>query len=216
MIRAASEPGRSASGDHRIKLRSGSKTFVVGPERALSLAHALLKAKKYGLAARICEGVLDGGSKPRGATILLACCKAGLQDYAACNQILQGIFADGKTHLAERLQAALVFQSLGMMPDAVSELVAVVDEVPDLSIIWLLLGDLYVAKADHGKAVTCWRLAAERDVRGGPVALAAVRELAQISKSKRSVTRNPLKPGGANVPAQVNGGRQHGEQTSLG
>jgi tetratricopeptide (TPR) repeat protein len=180
MVRAVSDLTQSATSGRRLKLRIGPNTYSLGREKALSLAHVLLKAKKYDLAARICEVVLGWDTDAPQPAILLACCKAGLQDYAACNRILQAVFTRDKERLVEHLQAALVYHNLGMTPDAVTELVAVADELPDLPMIWLLLGDEYVALGDRRKAGLCLRLAIDRDARGGPIALAARRQLTRL------------------------------------
>ena len=177
MVRATSTSTRSAASGHRLKLQIGSNTYSLGRERAISLAHAILKTKKYDLAARICEFVLGWDADDKEPAILLACCKAGLQDYTACNCILQASFAGDKQCVVEHLQAALVFDNLGMTPDAVTELAAATDEDPDLPMIWLLLGDEFVALGDRRKAGLCWRMAIDRDVHGGPIALAAWRQL---------------------------------------
>jgi hypothetical protein len=180
MIRAASDLTPAAKNGRRLKLRIGPNTYRLGRENAISLAHALLRAKKYDLAARICEVVLHWDVDAPQPAILLACCKAGLRDYAACTRILQAVFAGDKEHLAEHFRAALVYHNLGMPPDAEIELIAVADEVPDLPVLWLLLGDEYVTMGDRRKARLCWRLAVDRDVRGGPIALAARRQLMRV------------------------------------
>ncbi len=171
---------RSASADEPLALRVGSSTYSVATRNALSLAHTLLKAKKYDLAAWICEAALRYNAEPFQAAILLACCKAGLREYSACNHILQSTFAGNADCLADHLQDALVCQSLGMTPDAVSELVAVADGAPHLPIIWLLLGDGYAALGDPGEAMRCWQAAIDRDARGGAVATAARRQLNRL------------------------------------
>jgi hypothetical protein len=182
MIRASSDPTQSATSGPRLKLRIGSSTYSLGRENAVSLAHALIKAKKYDLAARICETILGWNANAPEPAILLACCKAGLKNYAACNRILQSVFTGEKKHLAEHLQAALVYHTLGMTPDAEGELIAVADEAPDLPMIWLLLGDEYAAVGDQRKARLCWQVAIDRDIRGGPIALAAKHQLAQVER----------------------------------
>jgi hypothetical protein len=161
-------------------LRIGPNTYSLGRANALSLAHSLVKDKKYDAAGRICEAILGWDAHAPQPAILLACCKAGLRDYAACNRILEAVFAGDKKHLVEHLQAALVYQNLGMTPDAVTELVAVADDFPGLPIICLLLGDEYAAMGDRRKAGLCWRLAIARDVPEGPIALAARRQLIRV------------------------------------
>ena len=75
---------------------------------SLLLTHSLLKIRKYDLAARICEGVLPCDRNASEAAILLACCEAGLQEYAICNRILQAVCEAGNDHLVENVEAALI------------------------------------------------------------------------------------------------------------
>jgi|WetSurMetagenome_2_1015567.scaffolds.fasta_scaffold371669_2 hypothetical protein len=105
-VPATSSP--SAPDGRRLKLRIGTDTYTIGLENALLLAHALLKIRKYYLASRICEAVLHCDSNTSEAAILLACCKAGLQEYAICNRILQTVSEGRDDHLAEQVEAALL------------------------------------------------------------------------------------------------------------
>ena len=180
MVSTPSESNPSEEDGGRLTLRIGPHTYHVGLESGLALAHALWRAEKCDLAARICDAMLHHDVSADQVAILLACCKAGLQEYTDCNRILQAVFPNGKGDLADHLQAALVSQSLGMSVDAVSELAAVAEGVPDWPIIWLLLGDEYGAVGDCHNAAACWRRAIDRDVHNGPVALAAQRELTHL------------------------------------
>ena len=184
MVCATPAFSSSTTSGRRLKLPISVKSYNVDLEKALSLVHALLKAKKYDLASRICEAAIHYNVNAPQAAILLACCKAGLQEYAACNHILQAIFADDANHVAEHFQAALVCQSLGMVPESVSELVAVADEVTDMPIIWLLLGDEYSVMGDSDVAAYCWQLAIDGDGGRGPVALAARRQMRQLEEKR--------------------------------
>jgi thioredoxin-like negative regulator of GroEL len=186
MVCDTSDSSPSEEDGSSLTLRIGLHTYHVGLENGVALAHVLLRAEKYDLAARVCEAMLRHDASAFQVAILLACCKARLQEYADCNRILQAVFADGKGHVAEHLQAALVSQSLGMTADALSELVTVADGAPDLPIIWLLLGDEYGAVGDCYNAAACWRRAIDRDVHNGPVALAAQRELTHLEEKPAS------------------------------
>jgi predicted Zn-dependent protease len=186
MVQTTFDATQSPMNSHRLKVQIGSNTYYAGPEDAIVFAHALLAAKKYHHAARICEVLLGWDSHDSSAAILLACCKAGLRDYAACYQLLKDVFEKNNLQLAEHLQAALVYQELGTKPDAVSELTAATNDSPDMPILWLLLGDEYAAISDCGKATLCWRLAIDRDTRGGPVALAARRQMARLLVTRPS------------------------------
>ena len=93
MIRATSNSTQFAARGRRLKLRIGPNTYSLGRANALSLAHSLVKDKKYDAAGRICEAILGWDAHAPQPAILLACCKAGLRDYAACNRILEAVFA---------------------------------------------------------------------------------------------------------------------------
>lgn len=105
-IQAASS--QSAADTPSFKLRIGTDAHTLGLEEALQLAHALLKARRYDFAVRICEVVLHCDANISQAAILLACCKAGLQEYAICNRILQAVCDGDDGHLAEQVETALL------------------------------------------------------------------------------------------------------------
>ena len=184
MARTASDPTRPPMNNQRLKFEIGSKTHQVSPEDAIVLAHALIAAKKYDRAGQICEVLLGRDSLDSCAAIFLACCKAGLRDFAACSQLVKDVLGEEHLQLAEHLHAALVYQELGPTPDAVSELTAATNDAPDMPVLWLLLGDEYAAIGDRHKAALCWRLAIDRDTHGGPVALVARRQMARLRETQ--------------------------------
>ena len=179
MARTASDPTRPPTNNQRLKFEIGSKTHQVSPEDAIVLAHALIAAKRYDRASRICEVLLGRDSHDSCAAIFFACCKAGLRDFAACNQLVTTVLGEGNLQLAEHLHAALVYRELGPTPDAISELTAATNDAPDMPILWLLLADEHAAIGNRDKAALCWRLAIDRDTRGGPIALLARRQMAR-------------------------------------
>jgi predicted Zn-dependent protease len=184
MARTASDPTRAPMNNQRLKFEIGSKAHQVSPEDAIVLAHALIAAKKYDRAGQICEVLLGQDSLDSCAAIFLACCKAGLRDFAACSQLVKNVLGEENLQLAEHLHAALVFHELGPTPDAVSELTAATNDAPDMPILWLLLGDEYAVIGNRNKAALCWRLAIDRDTRGGLVALVAQRQMARLRGTK--------------------------------
>jgi thioredoxin-like negative regulator of GroEL len=161
----------------RVLIRSGHETYAVSPEKALALAHLLAKAKRYKAALQVCQKVVSLDAKDPQAVILMACCEAGLKDYEGCNKILRAMFSGNQEVLAEHLQAAFVYHTLGMNSDSAKELVALTDEQPDLPMVWLLLGDHLSEMGKQEKAALCWRLAIDRAGHRGAAALAAEREL---------------------------------------
>jgi tetratricopeptide (TPR) repeat protein len=180
MLQAISKRSRFVGQGQSLRLRIGTKVYNIAQENALALAHALLKAKRYDLASRICEVGLRWEAHASEAAVLLACCKAGQQKYGECNRLLQVAISDGESQSSDRIHASLVYQSRSMMSNAIAELTAAADELPDMPILWLLLGDQFAEMGNHRKAALCWRLAIDRDNRRGPAALAARRQLTQI------------------------------------
>jgi predicted Zn-dependent protease len=179
MVTAESDVDVSQKKPHELLFHSGPNTYQVTPEKALALAHALLKAKRHKAALRVCERVANLDPKNPQAAILLACCEAGLKDYAACDKILHGVFSGNNEFLVEHLRAALVYHNLGMESDSTRELIALTDEDPDLPMVWLILGDYLSDLGNRKKADLCWQLAVDRDGKQGPAALAARQELLQ-------------------------------------
>ena len=108
MIGATATFSQSATDGRGFTLRVGTETYTIGLENALLLAHSLLRARKYDLAARICEAVFRYSANAQEAAVLLACCKAGLEEYAVCNHILQAVANDDGERLTEHVEAALL------------------------------------------------------------------------------------------------------------
>lgn len=176
---------QNVSAQHKqngIRLQTGDKTFIVSPRHAYAMAHTLFRTKRYEAAAKLLKAVASKGNEGPRISILLACCKAGMKDYAGCNDLLHKLFDTENEPVAESLQAAFIFDSVGMQGDAIRELLKVADEHPELPTVCLLLGDLMAAIGNTNKAAKCWRLAAKRDQDRGFVAQAAKKSLAEILK----------------------------------
>jgi len=178
------------------ELRSNERTCEITVEKALALAHSLLQAKRYQAAMRICKVASVDSHHPEVA-ILLACCEAGLKDYAACQKTLQVVFSGDNEALAAHLQAAFIYHDLGMNLDAINELITLTNDYPDLAMAWLLLGDRLHDIGQHDKAALCWRLAIDRDKRRGVAALAARRELAGSERLGVPIRRYFARPANA-------------------
>jgi predicted Zn-dependent protease len=180
-LREQNQPSRPKI-EGTIRLQAGSRTYQMSLSRAFRLAHSLLRGREYKVAGKLLEALLrNGGPGPR-TSILLAYCKAGEHDYAACNALLKEILTGEQESTIDRLQAAFVFNSVGMRSDAVRELTRVAHERSDLPTTWLLLGDLFAAAGKMKKAALCWMQAIRRDQAGGWVARAAREELGRLKK----------------------------------
>jgi len=125
---------------------------------------------------------------------MLANCQVGMQNHAACHELLKGAFEGENSPLVEDLQAAFVYHKLGMESDAVREMLKVVERYEGLPTACLLLGDLFAAKGKKKKAAHCWELAVKRDRPDGAVALAARKQLDTLVKARKRVARDKPRP----------------------
>ena len=172
--------------DRHLLLRSGQHTYRVSLEKALALAHSLMKAKQYKTALQICQRVASLDVRDPQPAILLACCEAGLKDYEACQKTLHAVYSGDKEALAAHLQAAFVYHNLGMNVDSARELLALTDEQPNLPVAWLMLGDRLDEMGKREKATLCWQLTIDRDRLNGAATMAAKHELACAKRTQRS------------------------------
>jgi thioredoxin-like negative regulator of GroEL len=169
-------------------VRRGTQKAELSFQQVFSLGHSLFQSGHYARAQDV-FAVLGRvrGRGPR-AKIMLARCKAEIESFEACSQILQTIFEGEQEPIAEELQGAFVFHTMGMQNDAIREMVKAVREYPDFPTALLCLGDLYLEKGDHAKATYCWKLAIKRDRNGGAIAVSAQKQLkrlnARIKKAK--------------------------------
>jgi hypothetical protein len=170
----------------RVRLQTGPRVYDLTLVRAFALAHSLLKSKEFKSAIKVLEAIALTGKYDARTRIMLACCKANIHDYEACNNLLKQVFPEDTTAAIDRLQAAFVFDTVGMRWDAARELVELVNERPDLPSLCLLLGDLLASLGNSRKAAKCWQLAMKRDKNGGLVANAAKEEIAQLVKTMKN------------------------------
>ena len=180
MIRKPSQLTVSINDDRTIHFRAGRKAYDFGLDEALAYAYWLIKARQYEAATKLCEAVARFESHARRAAILMARCEVGVKNYTASCDILKGAFAGQDAPVAEELQAAFVYHTLGMHHDAIRSLAAVAQKRPDLPTVFLLLGDWFARLGDGDRAVLCWRSAVQRDRRGGSAARAAREELSRF------------------------------------
>jgi len=178
-----------------MRLQAGPNTHHLSLKRAYALAHSLLKSKEYAAAIKILEAISLSGNYASRMALMLARCKAGMKDYQACNTLLHEVFPENGTANIDRLQAAFVFDGVGMRWDAARELVQVVNERPDLPSLCLILGDLLASLGNTRKAAKCWQLAMKRDTNGGLVANAAKEEIVKLVEAlKKKAAEHNEKP----------------------
>jgi thioredoxin-like negative regulator of GroEL len=178
--------------DRRLKISAGKDgTFLVQRghnkqeltfDQVFSLGHSFFHAGDYQPAHDL-FAVLSRirGRGPR-AKIMLARCKAELDSFEKCEEILHTIFRGEQEPIAEEFQAAFVFHTMGLREEAIRELVKLVKEYPDLPSACLFLGDLFQHAGKPDKAAYCWKLAVRRDCSGGAIATTAKKQLARLAK----------------------------------
>lgn len=183
-MRVDSEIKIHKEGDGTLIVERNGKRAALNYQEVFGLGHSLFLAHKYHAA----QDVFAQLSKIRGhgprAKVMLARCKAELESFEACRDLLQSIFDGDQEQIAEDLQGAFVFHTIGLNDDAIRELVKVIKNYPDFPTALLYLGDLYLEKGNREKAEFCWKLAVKRDRKGGAVALAARKQLARLKKTK--------------------------------
>jgi tetratricopeptide (TPR) repeat protein len=192
MVDSQSNLSATLTGDKRlVRLQAGTRTYSLSLERAFAAAHSLLKSREYEAAIRVLEAIARSGNNGARIDIMLACCKAGIKDYTSCNALLHRVFSGESQSTADQVQAAFVYDTLGMRNDAARELTVAVDERPDLPSLSLLLGDLMAALGKASKAALYWQLAMKRDEDSGLVANAAKEELKKLVET---TPKNATKP----------------------
>jgi thioredoxin-like negative regulator of GroEL len=172
----------TANDDGTFTARMGRKKRRLTYEGAFSFGHSLMEAGHYEYALQIFSTLAEVPDRGPRARVMQARCKAELDDFEACKEILENVFEDEDQPVAEELQAAFVHHKLGMKREAMLALRKVIKEHTDLPTACLFLGDLFREAGSLEKAAYCWKLAVQRDRRGGAVAKAAKNQLKRLAK----------------------------------
>jgi tetratricopeptide (TPR) repeat protein len=181
---------------HQGKLiaQVGRKRKELSYEQAFSLGHSLLETGHYERALDVFRVLAQVRGRGPRAKLMLARCKAEIDGFEASKQILHTVFDGENEPIAEELQGAFVFHTMGLQEEAIREMGKVVKKHPDLPTACLFLGDLFREAGKLDKAVKCWKLAIKRDRRGGGVAIAARKELTDLAKRmKKAKQRQAIK-----------------------
>jgi predicted Zn-dependent protease len=177
-----------------VRLQTGARSIDLSLSKAYALAHSMLKSKEYKAAAKILEAVLFDENNNAITAVMLACCKAGMRNFAECNALLHKVFSRENESTVDRLQAAIVYSTLGISIDAPQELDQIVEKHQDLPSLCLLIGDLLASEGHHRKAAFYWQMAVERDKNDGPVAAIAKVELSKLIATPQNNTFNQEQP----------------------
>jgi thioredoxin-like negative regulator of GroEL len=183
-------PIRIARGtEDKLIVQRGEKKAELTYPQLFSLGHSLFQGNRFHEARDVFAALARIRSRGPRAKIMLARCIAEIESFEACKEILDTIFEGEEPPVAEDLQGAFVFHVMGMRDDAIREMVNIVKQHPDYPTALLYLGDLYLEKGNHAKAVYCWKLAIKRDRRGGAVGITARKQLTQLSmRTKKAKT----------------------------
>ncbi len=175
----------TATNEYRLNIHAGGKNYSLDYQQAFRFGYGMARTRKFKEAAKVFESLAGTGDPGGLAAIMLAYCKAGLKDYKACNDQLCNVFPNNAAEKVEQLQAAFVYVSLGMWPDAAAELTAVARAYPDLPLACLVLGDAFAYQKKRTKALACWRMAIVRDRGNGAVATVARQLVSSQTKSHK-------------------------------
>jgi thioredoxin-like negative regulator of GroEL len=186
--------------DGTFTARMGRKKRRVAYEEAFSFGHSLMEAGHYEHALRMFSALARTPNRGFRARVMQARCQAELEEFEACNEILKNVFENEEKPVAEELQSAFVYHKLGMTREAMRELRNVVKEHKDLPTACLFLGDLFQEAGSLRKATYCWKLAAQRDRRGGAVAKAAQKQLRRLMKQAKPSGQQPTNEKSKSTP----------------
>jgi len=174
--------GPAAKQESEVCLVIGGKKRALTYEQAVWLGYKLLETERYEAAEKVFLAASQVHPRDRLMKLFIARCEAGLDHYDACKEILDEVFVETDPDVAEKLQSAFVFDSLGVLEQAIQRLAEVAKERPDLPAVCLFLGELLAARGENDKALDCWRLAIKRDGAKGPVVQMALRQIRRLLK----------------------------------
>jgi hypothetical protein len=169
----------NATAPELFKFSFQGKSYELDFTKAFLFGDALLSAGQRHAAQNVFQMLAQvPGHGPR-AKIMLARCEAALQHFAECAAIVGTTFDDSGA-VAEDLHTALVYQSIGMHPEAIAALSQLAARLQDVPTIALLLGDELAQAGDTKHARVAWTTAKQRDRPNGEVALAAAKRLKAV------------------------------------
>jgi predicted Zn-dependent protease len=177
----------TAAGEFRLRSAQGERKLSAPESFAVGLS--LVQSRSYTAAARVFAALARRQPGNPQFLMMLARCRAGLRDFERCNDILKSLFGDGDCEAVAMLQAAFVFETLGMSDDATGELqkLKLAENHPQMPLLRLLLGDFYARKGNANWALRCWKSALELDGEDGCVAFVARRQMTRLTRRRSAV-----------------------------
>jgi hypothetical protein len=170
--------------DNQVEICAGHEIHHLAPAAAFCYAHSLFLEKNYPAAVEILNVLGQFTSYARRTNFLLAACLAAMGDDTGATKRLRAAVGRVAPLTTKGLHAAFVHESAGILPHAIHELHTAVHSGPPLPTPCLLLGDFLLALGQSDDAAQYWKLAIQRDIAGGSVALAAQRQLARLARKK--------------------------------
>lgn len=163
----------------RFKFKIGEKQYDLTFQDAFTYAHGLSKNLHLASAIAIFDRISSVVGEGLRAKIMLAHCHAKLSNFEQSKQLLDTAFPQDLL-LAQQIQDAFVYETLGVKHDALEQLVQLVNSHKELPTLCLLLGDMLETKKRYAEAQRCWQLAIKRDSPDGAVAIAAQKQFTRL------------------------------------
>ena len=132
--------GPAAKQESEVRLVIVGKKRALTYEQAVWLGYKLLETERYEAAEKAFLAASQAHGRNRLMKLFIARCEAGLDHYDVCKDILAEIFGGTDPDVAEKLQSAFVFDSLGVLEQAIERIAEVAKERPDLPAVCLFLG----------------------------------------------------------------------------
>lgn len=168
----------------QIELQLGTQVQRFSYEQAFVVACSLLDHGQIEEAATVFWRLREFADRGPRAFIMQAFCEAAALHFEDCSKPLAQVLDGDKRQLAADLHNAFVSYHVGIRQEALTAMIDLVNKHHDLPTLCLLLGNMFAAANQFGRARQCWSLAVHRDGKRGAVALAAARRL-QSSSSKK-------------------------------
>lgn len=156
---------RPVSEQPKLTVNLSGKKYQLSIERAFSLAHQLVGRGSLDQAASVLVWLEVALPNDRRVKVLHARVEARQGNYAGCSVLLNEVFldADQLGDVPGPLHDAIVYRSVGLLPDARNAMKELCGKHPELPSLWLFAGDLWLAVGRPDKAMESWRAAAQHD-----------------------------------------------------
>jgi predicted Zn-dependent protease len=174
----------SLTAEGEVRLRSDQGDRTLGLTEAFGIGDSMIQTRKYAAALRIFGAIARHHPGNLQILVMLARGRAGRGDYHGCDELLQSAFSNVDFRTAVTLQAAFVYEALGLWNNAISALEKVAERHRELPLLRVLLGDYYLRQGTVREAERCWKSTLSGgDGSNGYVEFIANRRLAHLAKA---------------------------------